>query len=117
MPRLTGTLDGKPVDLEPIPTADGDLHVTVVLERLTGADDRAMAAAIAAGAGEVSEQTKRHILKVLHSWDLLDDDDQPLPITMDSLDAVPARIVADIAVGVQEAMRPPPNGKPSAGGS
>ena len=40
--------------------------------------------------------------------------DRPVAIALDN---GPARIVADIAVGVQEAMRPPPNGKPSAGGS
>lgn len=117
MPKLSGTRDGHVTALPPIPTADGDLHVRAVLERLTGADDRAMVAAAAEGAAAVTEQTYAHLLKVLVDWDLEDDNGDTLPVTVENLEALPNTIILAITMAVGEAMRPPENGRPSANGS
>lgn len=43
------------------------------------------------------------LLEVLVSWDLLDDDEQPFPITASTLRETPARFLTDVLVEMREA--------------
>ena len=95
-----------------VPFDEGELNViykpntvTVRLERQwTGIE----------GAKEAIDAAVDVILTLVDSWDLLGEDDQPVPLTRDALEEVPGVILNRIVQSIMADQRPnPPSGKAS----
>lgn len=57
---------------------------------------------VAANAGAINDV----LIKLVKSWDLLDDDEQPLPLTMERLAEVPLGFRVEVIDAIFEDMRP-----------
>ena len=54
----------------------------------------------------VSQELAQILSEVIISWDVLDDDGQPLPPTIDLLMDLPLAFLSAVSVGIGEDMRP-----------
>lgn len=82
----------------------GDLHITYVPGMLTPeVEDELQEALEQPGSGKfVCEFASR----LIEEWDLLDDDDVPIPLTAEGLKQVPIPFMGDVLAKIREDMNP-----------
>lgn len=98
-----------------MPVGDDALTITYRPGAITPAAEAAMMEAAAdRGSGAALGGMLR---AALVAWDLLDDDDQPIPLTEEGMSAIPTAFLAEVVRALMEDLRPNARrGATSAGG-
>lgn len=92
---------------------EGQLHITYSPAKVTPAvEGRAMALA---GEQRALAMTVEVLVSVLSRWDLLDDNDQVIPLTHEAMAEVPGMVLSEIMQAVMEDLRPNPKSAEASG--
>jgi hypothetical protein len=88
-----------------IPMEDlGDLHLTYIPGMLTPEiEDELQESFEHPGSGRFATD---FISRLVEEWDLLDDDDVPIPLTIEGLRPVPIPFLGDVLAAIREDMNP-----------
>lgn len=88
------------------PGTESTLTLTIYPNGVTPTIEAAFREAI--DAGQATEATLALLVPLLKSWDLLGDDERPIPLAVESLRGVSNMILSFVFETVMEAMKPDP---------
>lgn len=110
MPKLGALTSGDQQKLE-IPVADGEIvHIVMSPGKLTG--ERVFSVTGATDEAESFTLIIQLLADVVDSWDITDDDDNELPVNVESINKLPLGFIMSVFTAMQTVANPPtPSGK------